>query len=43
MKMFDTENVHKMLNYAFLKIKAQYARIIDAAVCFSFYRLLKWT
>ena len=24
MKMFDTENFHKILNYAFLKIQAQY-------------------
>ena len=41
MKMFDMENLHKMLNYAFLTIKAQYARKFDAAVCFSLYRLLK--
>ena len=43
MKMFDTENFHKMSNYAILKIQAQYARKFDAAVCFSLYRLLKWT
>ena len=33
-EMFDTENFHKILNYAFLKIQAQYARKFDAAVCF---------
>ena len=34
MKMFDTEKFQKMLNYAFLKIKAQYARTLDAAEFF---------
>ena len=29
-----------MLNYAFFKIKAQYARKFDAAICFALYRLL---
>ena len=43
MKMFVTEEFHKMFNYAFLKIKAQYARTFDADVCFSLYRPLKWT
>ena len=43
LKMFDMENFHKMLNYAFLKIQAQYAREFDAAVCFSLWRLLHWT
>ena len=43
MKMFDTENFHKMLNYVFLKIQAQYTWKIYAALCFSLCRLLKWT
>ena len=37
MKIFDTDFFfHKMLNYAFFKIQAQYARKCDAAVCFLF-------
>ena len=43
MKMFDTENFHKMSNYAILKIQVQYARKFDAAVWFSLYLLLKLT
>ena len=34
LKMFDMEILHKMLNYAFLKIQAQQACEIDAAVYF---------
>ena len=33
--MFHNEVLHKLLNYAFLKIQAKQARNIDAAVCFS--------
>ena len=43
METFNSENVHMMLNYAFLKIHSQYARKFDADVCFCLYRLLKWT
>ena len=40
-EVFDTENFQKMLNYAFLRIKAQYVRTFDEAACFSFHRPLK--
>ena len=42
LKMFDMEILHKMLNYAFLKIQAQQSWEIAAAVCFSLYLPLKW-
>ena len=43
LKIFHKGILYKMLNYAFLKIQAQQARNIDAAVCFSLYLLLEWT
>ena len=41
--MIDMDSFQKMLNYAFLKIQAQYTRKFDPAVCFSLYSLLKLT
>ena len=43
LKMFNKDRLYKMLNYAFLKIQAQQAQNIDAAVRFSLYLLLRWT
>ena len=36
MEIFDIEILHKILNYAFLKIQAYQARKIDAADCMFF-------
>ena len=43
MKMFDMENFHKILNYVFYKIPAQFTRKFDAVICFVLYRLSKPT